>query len=383
MRTLITILFCLFASIPAFGQWIDDPTIDAAIQKGISATYDIQFDAATQAFESVIKARPEHPAGYFFTAMVDWWRILINIDDESQDQAFFQKLDRVIDMCDRLLDKNERDLTGLFFKGGAIGFRGRLLAMRKSWVRAAGDGKEALPIVMDAARLGKNNPDINLGTGIYNYYAAVLPEKYSVLKPLMLFLPRGDKNKGLRQLKHAAEKARYANWEAAYFLVQAYGSYENLPWAGLPYAKRLCKRFPNNPVFQRSLGKLYVRLGDWQNVGRVYTDIMQRAAKNQTGYSTPVQREALYYLGYEAMVRRDFSSAMKHLLKCDELSRSIDAEGPSGYMVMANLRMGMLYDEIHQRSFALKQYDKILRMDDYNGSHDLALQYKKTPYEMQ
>ena len=382
MRLFAILLYTILSAGSVSAQWIEDPAVDANIRRGIMATYNLQFDVAEQAFQAVISARPSHPAGYFFDAMIDWWRILIAIEQEHLDQAFVRKLDRVIDICDGLLEENDRDITGLFFKGGAIGFRGRLYATRKSWVRAAGDGKEALPIVIDAARYGRNNPDIHLGTGIYNYYAAVLPDKYPVLKPLMLFLPDGDKKKGLQLLKNVAEHARYANWEAMHFLVQAYGSYENQPWVAIPYARKLCETFPDNPVFQRSLAKLHVRAGDWKNVAVAYADIVRKVSKRMPGYSLFAQREAQYYLGYEAMVRKDYRTAMKYLLACDELSRTLDTDGPSGYMIMTNLRMGMLHDLMNQRGYAVKQYDKVLRLEDYNGSRDLARQYKQSPYTM-
>ena len=75
------------------------------------------------------------------------------------------------------------------FKGGAIGFRGRLRATRDSWIKAADDGREALPIVEQASKLDSNNTDVELGFGIYNYYAAVIPDEYPMIKPLMIFFP--------------------------------------------------------------------------------------------------------------------------------------------------------------------------------------------------
>jgi tetratricopeptide (TPR) repeat protein len=373
------VLACL-CGMPATAQWIDDPALERTIRQGVDATYGLRFNEADAAFKQVMQQRPAHPAGYFFEAMVDWWRILIAFEDDSRDQAFLDKLDRVIDMCDALLDRNEDDLTALFFKGGALGFRGRLHAARKSWVRAAGDGKDALPVVLNASRIARSNPDLDLGVGIYDYYAAVLPERYPVLKPLMLFLPSGDKKKGLRELSNAAERGRYANWEAIHMLVQAYGTFENQPAAALPYARRLCRAFPENPVFQRDFAKLCAALGDWPKAADAYGDILGKCQRNQTGYTRHAQREARYYLGYAAMLRLDFDIAMRHLEACDELSRALDTDGVSGFMVMANLRMGMIYDAQNRRDLARKQYNKVLRMDDIRGSHDLALKYLNTPY---
>jgi tetratricopeptide (TPR) repeat protein len=380
MRVVVAALFLLLPFAVSKAQWIEDAALDAVVQEGIRATYDVQFDAAERAFQSVIRARPDHPAGYFFEAMVEWWRILIDIDDESRDERFYRKLQKVIDMCETRLDANEEDLTGLFFKGGAVGFRGRLLATRKSWVKAANDGREALPIVQAAGRLAPKNADVTLGLGIYNYYADVLPDKYPVLKPLMFFLPQGDRARGIQQLRYTASKARYANWEAMSFLVQLYAGYENKPSAALPFARILADEFPRNPVFQRSLGRIHVKLGDWPRAAALFAKVLDRCKKGLTGYNRNAEREAAYYLGYDAMLRKDYADALRHFGSCDDLSAAIDHDEVSGFRIMALLRSGMTLDLLGRRADALRMYERVLALRDNNGSQDLARQYKRTPY---
>jgi len=362
-------------------QWIEDSAIDALIAQGIVDTYNLKFEAADAAFTRVVNNYPEHPAGHFFLAMVEWWRILIEIENDSRDRRFYKMLDDVIALCDKRLKQQESDIAGLFFKGGAIGFKGRLLATRKSWVRAATTGRQALPVVMDAAELAPDNADLAFGTGIYDYYAAVLPDRYPVLKPLMVFLPKGNRERGLKDLKRAAEHGHFANWEAQYFLMQTLYGIENKPSSALHYARELHAKFPDNPVFQRYLGRIFVKLGAWESAGEVFADILDRSASNKRGYTTIMQREASYYLGYQAMLNKDYGKAMKHLVECDRLSRGLDSE-PSGFMVMANLRMGMVHDLLKQREYATKQYDKVLRMPDYRGSRDLARRYKRAAYSI-
>ncbi|MDX9759566.1 MAG: tetratricopeptide repeat protein [Bacteroidota bacterium] len=377
MKYAILLLMLLPTALSA--QWIEDPAIDALIRDGIRDTYNMRFEAADAAFQKVANAHPDHPAGPFFLAMVEWWRILIDIEDESRDTRFYSMLDKVIDLCDDRLDRNEKDIAGLFFKGGSIGFKGRLLAHRKSWVKAATTGKEALPVVMDAAEVAPDNADLAFGTGIYDYYAAVLPDRYPVLKPLMIFLPEGNRSLGLKELRLAADKGKYANIEAAYFLLQVYYSIENKPSTALTYARKLVGDFPDNPVFHRYLGRTYIKLGNWERAADVFSDIAQRAASGKRGYTKRMQREAQYYLGYNAMQTKNLGDAMRYLVECDKISRTLD-DDPSGFMIMANLRMGQVHDMMVQRSYAVKQYDKVLRMPDYNGSHDLAKKYKRSAY---
>ena len=381
MKYIPVLLLVAFLVLPSTlqAQWIEDTNINNIIDQGIQDTYNMRFESADAAFRKVVKQYPDHPAGHFLLAMVEWWRILIDIENESRDDGFHEMLDRVIDICDERLDKNEKDIAGLFFKGGSIGFQGRLHANRKSWVSAATRGKEALPVVMDADEIAPGNADLAFGTGIYDYYAAVLPDKYSVLKPLMMFLPDGNRNRGIKELKLAAEKGRFANWEAMYFLLQLYYGMENRPSTALTYARKLVAQFPANPVFHRYLGRTYIKLGNWERAGKVFAEIRKAVRSGKRGYSAKMDREAAYYLGYGAMLKKDLSAAMKYLVECDRLSRKLDEE-PSGFMIMTNLRIGMVHDLMDQRNYAKKQYDKVLRMPDYRGSHEAAAKYRKSGY---
>jgi hypothetical protein len=368
------------SGLTANAQWIENDATEAAIQRGIRYTYNLEFSKAQIEFASVQTAYPDHPAGYFLSAMIDWWKILIDIRNSSGDKAFIEKLDKVIDLCDARLDKNENDVAALFFKGGSLGFQGRLYAIRKNWVKTAAAGKNALPVVYEAEKLSPQNADIRLGTGIYNYYAAVLPEKYSALKPLMLFLPEGDKHRGIEYLKNAAEKGKYAKYEAQYFLLQTYYGYENSPSKALSYARTLHKEFPQNPVFHRYVGRTYVQLGNWSEAIPIFKEILSRCDRSQTGYNASLEREASYYIGYYAMLQKQYGMAIKYFVRCDRASRKLDKSGPSGFMVMANLRMGMAHDALDQRTYALKQYKKVLAMDAYSNSHELAARYTSSPF---
>ncbi len=193
------------------------PEFDSLITTGIHQIYNIKFPDAEVTFRKVIANYPDHPAGRFFLAMIDWWRILLDLDNESNDELFFQKLEDVIYQCDQMLEQDPDNVDALFFKGGAIGFRGRLRAYRESWIKAADDGREALPIVERASELDPSNMDVQLGFGIYNYYASVIPNDYPFLKPLMIFFPSGDKEKGISQLNTTASNGKYAKYEASIF----------------------------------------------------------------------------------------------------------------------------------------------------------------------
>ena len=361
-------------------QWIGDAEIEEHIHKGIDDIYNISFDSARAEFRQVIKLKPEHPAGHFFLATVEWWNILIDINNTSRDDKFFSMLDKVIDLCDKRLDEDDHDVAALFFKGGALGFQGRLHGNREDWVKAANAGRQALPIVQDAHKLAPDNFDILLGIGIYNYYADIVPEKYPFVKPFMIFFPKGDKKKGIEQLRKASERATYANVEATYFLLQLFQNYEGRSPEALALALNLHNRYPRNPVFHKYVGRCYTATGQWSDAESTFLEILQRVKEHRTGYGDLMEREAQYYLGIAAFNDRRYDDALKYLYRCDELSRVLERDEQTGFMVLTNLRIGMIYDLQSKRQLAIEQYNKVLKLDDFQDSHDQAKRYLKTPF---
>jgi len=376
--TLVVLLFsCSFSQ----AQWVEDRGIDQRVQRGIDEIYNFEFDKAESDFSEVIKLRPDHPVGYFFRAMIQWERIISKFDDESQDEKLYQLLEEVVTVCEKRLDENPEDVAAMFFKGGAVGFRGRLRANRGKWLGAANDGMVALPLVRKAYELEPENYDVLLGMGIYNYYAAVIPSNFPIVKPVMIFFPSGDRKKGLEQLRQASLHAKYARVEATYFLMQNLFAYEKDYAKSLELARKLHETYPNNSMFYRYLGRNLVSTGYLGEANDIFLDILNRYTQQQIGYDMYDAREAQYYIGkYEFLAGR-FEPALKNFYECDELSRKLDKSESSGFMSLANLLVGMIYDAQGKRQFAVEQYKKVLAMKDYENSYQEAKKYIQQPYK--
>ncbi len=364
----------------AHTQISGDSLFEAATRRGIENVYNLEFEKAEAEFSTLVALRPGHPAGPFFHAMVTWWRIMVDMENRQYDEGFYETLESVVAMCDSMLGQDENDIEAIFFKGGAIGFEGRLRFHRDDWLAAANAGRKALPLVRRANDLDPTNYDIYLGTGIYNYYASVIPEEYPVVKPLLLFIPAGDKKKGLRDLTTAGERARYAAVESMYFLMQIYYMYERDYAKALALADTLHTRFPGNMVFHKYLGRCLVVMGNYQRAEETFQAVLTKVRQGARGYSKGVERESMYYLGTCALEMRRLDDALGHLYRCDELSRTLDAREPSGFMTMANLKIGMVYDLQGRHDLAKQQYTKVLSLPSYKDTHVQAERYLKKPY---
>ncbi len=375
MKIILTLI--IFLQIIVYPNLIaQSSNYDSLVIAGINQIYAIKFSEAEKTFIKLKSDFPNHPAGRFFPAMIYWWKILLDTSNEQYDDIFYEKIDETIDFCDNLLEKKPNDIDALFFKGGAIGFRGRLRVIRESWLQAASDGRDALPIVEQAAKMDPKNVDVQLGFGIYNYYASVIPEEYPIVKPLLLFFPEGNKELGIKQLKNAAENGKYAKIEARYFLMSLYSNYEKDNETAQFYSNQLTSAFPNNPIFERWRGRIAVKKSDWTAADSIFRTVLKKGEKNFPGYTTiKVKREAVYYVAYQYKNNGDYESALNYFKKCTEYCKKLDEDKESGFLINSTLYIGTLYEALGKYNEAEEYYNDVLDMREYANSHTLAELY--------
>jgi tetratricopeptide (TPR) repeat protein len=342
--------------------------VDSLILAGINQIYSIKFEEAYSTFDKLREVDPHNPAGKFFDAMVTWWQILLDLNNTRFDGLFYNKLEDVIDQCDSILDEDKNNYNALFYKGGALGFRGRLLSVREDWVDAALDGKDALPIVGKIAELYPEKYDIQLGLGIYNYYAAIIPEKFSFVKPLMYLFPPGNRELGLTQLKIAAEKGHYAKYETRYFLTMIYFDFEKDYSLSMKYCKQLLKDFPQNPRFENFLARIYFRTAQFEKADSVFKIIYTKIKAGQRGYNYSLKRSTLYYLADINARHQRNTEAIEQFKESLKISEDIDGKRDSGFKVNTALYLGILYTRIKDYEKAREYYKRVLEMDEYLGS---------------
>ena len=381
LHPLVAALLCWALALPAWGE--DAYTMrgfDVRIQRGIDLIYNLRFEEAERHFQAIVEAEPDNPLGYFFRAMISWWRILIDLADKTHDAEFYARLQQCIEVCDRRLAKDPMDFDAILFKGGAIGFRGRLRGDRKQYVRAARDGLRCLPLLKKSRQLEPTNKDILFGQGLYHYFAEVMPQRHRILRPIMAFLPDGDRLLGIQQLKEVAREGAYARVEAAYFLGQIYQIFEKENRSALPYFEELYVRYPDNAIFHRYAARLMVELGRWRSGVALYEEYVRRGLVGQTGYHRHGRLEAHYYLGKHAYFERRYPQAADHLAATDRLAAGSERKRDLAFAALANLLLGQVHDLAGRREEAIFRYQRVRRLPNYADSRQRAEHYLHAPY---
>lgn len=387
----------LVSPLSSSAQWVLlEKDADATVRGGFDALYNLRYEEADSLFGGLIARNPDHPAGYFLLAVVDWWRIVPNIDEErkrdSYARSFNERLEKVLEICNARLDENPKDIVGLFFKGAALGYQARLKILTATgasaitqWPSAALDAQEAHEILKQAQALAPSNSDILLGSGLFMYMSAALPEQYPAARPFLTFLPPGDRKIGLNMLRISAKKAQYASVEAKYALLELMTGFEK-NWAeAKTIAQELHAAYPNNPVFHRYLAQTYYMTSDFANADSTYKEVVRRTLAREKGYEMTMARRALYYLGDIRMRTNNLESAAKHFQYAITEGKRLDPDDGTSWLALSVLKLGYVYDLMGKRSDAIKQYRQVLDLDEFpyerRNTHEWAREYLSKPFK--
>ncbi len=363
---------------PAYDSILDDPRVKELGEKGLNHLYNMESEQAAAAFDEIEKLYPKHPVGPFLSGLNIWWDVMIDLPAETHDKAFYKQMDEAIKRANRMLKRNRKDFDAMFFKGAALGFSGRLKSNRGSWFEASLDGKNALDYVMAISEKEDENADFGFGKAIYDYFSVVIPEEYPVVRPFMVFMPNGNKDRGLNGLNRTMTEGHFIKTEAAYFLLQIYYTYERSFKKSLEYVQWLREAHPRNSFFHTYEGRVYFRWGRWGEAQPIFEDIIARYDAGQQGYSQTIVEQALYYLARTHMVYRRYDEALANLQRLELISEQ--AEGSSVFKVLAFLRLGMVHDAMGNRPDAIRYYEAVLDLKDWSGAHERAKRYLKDAY---
>lgn len=357
-----------------------DPWVLEHAEHALEDLYRMNYDQADSVFTLIGERFPDHPIGPFLSSLVTWWKILpvLTVDDETHDRRFLRQMDEVIRRSDRLLRRDRNSYDGHFFKGAAHGFRGRLYSDRESWLKAAQDGRAALDHVFKVAESDTSNADALFGVGVYDYFAAAIPDQYPVVRPLMIFFPDANQARGLRRLERVVDEGRFIHTEAAWFLLQIHLVFEPDYTQALRYARWLRGNYPENALFHLMEGRVYIKWGQWEEAAVIFREVADHYDAGTRGYLRPLASQAQYFLGRDAMRLGDHRRALGHFDRVAEIENPYDHD--SYVLVQAQLRKGMVHDLLGERDLARQAYRRVVRMDDRGSSRERARRYLNEPY---
>ncbi|HEX4825529.1 MAG TPA: hypothetical protein VFV19_14595 [Candidatus Polarisedimenticolaceae bacterium] len=251
-------VFCAAAAPPAraadhdqtaYSSLLHDARFAAAVEKNAAAGDDVERR--------------------FLAAFITWWRLVFD-DDNLELQALFEhQLNGVV--------AAEDDDT-LLWSGNAHLLLAQLRAWQKRPMAAAFEAKKAKKTLEEAVRDGAQASDAYFGLGTYNYMADALPSFVKGLRAL-LFIPAGNRERGIEQLETAARESPHFAFEARILLITLYAQRHEQQYArALEQRDLLLQAAPDAIASLYASARLDISLGRNDAAIAALTKAAERAA---------------------------------------------------------------------------------------------------------
>ena len=311
-----------------------NPYVQIEVTEAINSMYDFEFEKSRRHFTYLKRQYPDHPLPHLLLSLNYWWRIVPDYNIEKWDNTFLAYIDTTEVLAKKLYKHNE--IEGAFFLAAAYAFEGRLYSERGQYRKAAIAGRNSLKYLGECRGNESYSPELLFGDALFNYYAEWIRENYPLLKPLMMFFPKGDRQVGIEQLKEVARNAFYSRTEAQYYLMRLLSHEENDIRGGLQVAEYLNESFPNNSYFHRFYTQLLYQSGQYIKTEKNAKQILQRIDSSQVGYGDNTGRYAAFFLAHISELRRDLGNAKKYYLMSLDFAEKAGATDKGYYYYSLN-----------------------------------------------
>ena len=272
------------------------------VKKGVRFLYDGYLDKAGGVFDQLRSLLPDSPAGELGLVLPP----AVKLREDPKNPQFLDELEKGLNAvrkkAQNLLDKNPNDSRGLFYIGAVHFFRSQAHRRRRAFFRAVQELRAARKYLGRVIAQKSDAWEAYVGLGGYNYFIDALPTLGKIARRL-LFLPGGDREKGLRQLNLARERSLLLGPLARNMLLVAYTAHEKRPLRAEKLGLSLHREFPNNPWFHLNLGYLY--LATPENIPKAVRTFQEVLARERAGHPNYVREIAgRARLGLMAAYRR-------------------------------------------------------------------------------
>lgn len=247
--------------------------------EAIQALYHFRFQDADSIIGILESEFPENYLTPLTRSNYYWWKIISNGHNPQVKENYHSSLllaERFLPLDNKTLSPEEK-----FHTINLYAFRARLDLMEKEYLRATRHLTKSVGFIRNTLKNDMDFMPFNLTSGLYNYMAAYGEQRYPFFRLYSLVYPRGDKERGLEQLRKAARgDDELVKTEANYFLMKIFLELENDLPAALQHAQWLAESYPCNLVFLFHYYEILLQMNHNSEAGRIKTDYIRKLESN-------------------------------------------------------------------------------------------------------
>ncbi|MGB7438545.1 MAG: hypothetical protein WBR26_06140 [Candidatus Acidiferrum sp.] len=256
----------------AFPEPARNLTVPTNVLVILDHIYSGRRDLALPEVRALQVQAPEDPLGYLLEAETEWWKIWCDSTEfkygmtmarhhekSPSDQHYLDLTTKAYSLAEAKLRQQN---TGEMHLDAAMadGLAARMYAIRSEYRAAAHAAVRARENFLAALALDPTLIDVYTGLGLYNYYVDTLSALAKALRVLM-GIPGGSKVEGIRQLHRGVAGGQISSCLARFYLAMNLFNYDQRYEQALEVMGPMAEKYPQNPLFQLTMGDLNAKLG--------------------------------------------------------------------------------------------------------------------------
>jgi tetratricopeptide (TPR) repeat protein len=361
---MVAIVLAVWHSVPFNLSVIGGDGYDDVLRAGMDHAYRMQPESAAQIFDDLIQRDPKNPKGHLFQAVNFYHRMQFDEDPQRFENKFNECMTQAIKLSQKQTTVGEKRVEALFHLGTAYLYQAAFHGEQESWLKAYYYGREGISHLEKVVAVAPDYYDAYLGLGLYHYYADVIPKSVQVVAKLLGI--GGDRERGLNELKMAAEKGDYSKAEALFFMGNIYLYTEKDVEKSLQCARELARLYPENPGFQTLLAENLQRQGQHEEA----ISVLQRAF-NQDSELLPYFRISInYHLGNAYANWQKLEEALSYYERAIAIASRSTAK-VNAYRAWTHFKIADCHTKLGNPNEAVLSFKRVKKSDD-EKAHNLA-----------
>jgi tetratricopeptide (TPR) repeat protein len=382
------------------GQSVSAQPVPAALppelieirRAGTEALYNLDYSIARSKFNELRDRLPQHPVGDLNLAVTTWMELLYKTRrlqttlytqegfyaggtkskegdpiEATADKEFRDYLEQAKTKAQNLVNRAPKDPDALYFLGAVYGvLAGYEASAVRKFMPALRNGSRCHELHQRAVKLRPDNYDTYLSIGLYDYIVGSLPGFVRFMVGIAGI--RGNKERGIEELRMAAEKGLYNNDDAAVMLLAVYQR-EGKPQEALPLLEKLIVKYPRNFLLRLEMASTLNRLHRAGEADDIFESLLQDKSTGAV--------DLIHYQYGESL-----AGNREHLRATEQFIAVTQTAGADPDLVTwALLRSGQTLDLAGQREKAIEQYRQVLARPNVYDSREQASRGIKKPFK--
>lgn len=365
------------------------PEVRAAAER----FYDMDYDGALGRYEAILRAHPDDPMAVDYVQKTLIIRELYRqdlldttyyahdsfltskrrVDISQQTRDRIEALtSQAIALCDREIKANPADKNAYFARGYARGMHAVFITLADhSFVAAARQGLASRNDSEQVLKLDPGYDDARMAIGIQQFAVASLPRFLRFMVGIAGI--GGSKERGLKMLREAAAHGVVTPVEAKTALALFLRHDARYPEA-IAVERGLVAEYPRNYLFRLELANLTKDIGNGPAAIALYKEVI--AYGHRPGYFV----EPRLHMAYFGLADTERGQNQLQAAAEDYLNAAAQPGCSEWIRRRAQLNAGEVFDLLHDRPQAVRQYQLAAAGGGDQSQADAARRYLKTPY---